>query len=451
MEKNLTQGSIIKNVLVFSLPYLLSCFLQTLYGMADLFIAGQFNGSDTITAISVGSQVMHMVTVILLGIAMGTTVLISRAVGAKEKETASKVIANTVIVFSMVAVLLTAVLLVCCPLIVKAVFTPVEAVKDTRTYLTICFAGIPFITAYNIIASIYRGLGDSKTPLIFIAISCVVNIALDFLFMGVFDMGAMGAAWATVIAQALSVAISIVFFVKNPQGIKLRKSDFKLDKKIVPAMLKIGLPIAAQDGFVQISFMVITAIANSRGLEIAAAVGIVEKIICFLFLIPSAMLSSISAIAAQNIGAGNSKRATQTLFCGMGIALGFGLLFAGIFQFWNEGIVSLFTKDSAVVIFGGQYLKSYVFDCVFAAIHFCFSGYFCAWGFSIVSFISNVASILIVRIPGAWLASRLFPETLYPMGWAAPLGSLFSSIIYAVVFVVFWKKKKFVVKGKLEN
>ncbi len=450
MEKNLTEGSVIKNLLVFSLPYLLSSFLQTLYGLADLFITGQFNGADVISAVSIGSQVMHMITVMLLGLAMGTTVLISRSVGSGDKEKSCKVIGNTIVIFAILALVLTVLLLAFCPLIIRAVFTPAQAVEETGRYLRICFAGIPFILAYNLIASIYRGLGDSRTPLIFIALACLVNIFLDWLFIGPFKLGAAGAAFATVLAQAFSVFISIIFFVKasSADGIKLKKKDFKLDKKILRSLFAIGLPVACQDGFIQISFMVITAIANSRGLEVAAAVGIVEKIICFLFLVPSAMLSAISAIASQNIGASKTDRAVKTLFAGMGIALAFGLVSSVILQFASSALVSKFTDDGVVVLLGAQYLRSYVFDCLFAAIHFCFSGYFCAWGYSYISFISNVVSVLAVRIPGAWLASKFWPETLYPMGWAPPLGSLLSSIIYLVIYFIFISKGKFSLEKK---
>ena len=443
MEKNLTEGSVVKNLLFFSLPYLLSSFLQTLYGLADLFIAGQFNGAAVISAVSVGSQVMHMLTVILLGLAMGTTVLISRAVGSGDRERSAKVIASTIVVFSILAIFLTVLLIFLCSKITEILFVPEEAVKDCHLYLKICFSGIPFIVAYNIIASVYRGMGDTRTPLYFVAFACVLNIALDYIFMGPLKMGAAGAAFATVIAQAFSVFLSIAFFVKDSAhgGIKLNRRHFKFDWEIFSSLFKIGLPVAFQDGFIQISFMVITVIANARGVDVAAAVGIVEKIISFLFLVPSAMLSSISAIAAQNIGGGKSQRAKETLFTGMALSLAAGAFFVLVFQFANEWLVGKFTYEKNVILLGGQYLKSYVFDCFFAAISFSFSGYFCAWGMSYISFLSNVISVLLVRIPGAYYASQKWPDNLYPMGWAAPLGSLLSALLYLLIFLLLRKRK----------
>lgn len=439
MTKNLTEGSILKNIVLFSLPYLLSYFLQTLYGMADLFLAGQFNGAAVISAVSIGSQVMHMFTVIIVGLAMGGTVLIGQAVGAKDSKRASKIIGNTVSFFLIFSAIVTVILLFACRGIVSLIQTPPESVEQTVLYLRICFIGIPFIVAYNVIASIFRGMGDSKSPMIFVIIACTLNIILDYIFMGVLGMKAEGAAIATVIAQAVSVIISLIAIVKTG-SLKLSKDDFKLKRDSLGAILKIGVPVACQDGFIQISFMVITVIANRRGVDVAAAVGIVEKIICFLFLIPSSMLSSISAIAAQNIGAGYHDRARHTLYAGTAIAVGIGAIFAVAFQFISYPVISLFTREEIVVVLGTQYLKSYVTDCVLAAIHFCFSGYFCAMGKSIISFIHNVASIILIRIPGAWLASKLWPETLFPMGCAAPLGSLLSALICFGAYLYLRKK-----------
>ncbi len=441
MQKNLTQGSILKNIVLFSLPYLLSYFLQTLYGMADLFLAGQFNGAEVISAVSIGSQVMHMFTVIIVGLAMGGTVLIGQAVGARDAKRASKIIGNTVTFFLIFSAIITVILLLACRGIVSLIQTPPESVEQTVLYLRICFIGIPFIVAYNVIASIFRGMGDSKSPMIFVIIACTLNIILDYIFMGVLGMKAEGAAIATVIAQSISVIISLIAIVRS-KSLRLTKDDFKLQQEALGAILKIGVPVACQDGFIQISFIVITVIANRRGVDVAAAVGIVEKIICFLFLIPSSMLSSISAIAAQNIGAGYHDRSRHTLYAGTAIAVGIGLVFAVAFQFISFPVIKLFTREEIVVVLGTQYLKSYVTDCVLAAIHFCFSGYFCAMGKSIISFIHNSTSIILIRIPGAWLASKYWPDTLFPMGCAAPLGSLLSAIICVAAFILISRKTK---------
>lgn len=443
MERNLTTGSVLRNILYFSLPYLLSYFLQTLYGMADLFIIGQFEGSASTTAVSVGSQVMHMITVMIVGLAMGSTVSIGRSIGAGEHKRVSAIIGNTVSLFMVVSVGLMAVLLLLVQPIVTVMSTPAEAVAGTRAYLTICFIGIPCITAYNIISSIFRGLGDSKSPMYFIAVACVANIALDYLFIGAMGLGPAGAALGTTLSQAISVVVSLVVILKRKTGISLHRADLKLRRPVLRQVLKIGLPVAFQDGFIQIAFIVITIIANRRGLNDAAAVGIVEKVISFLFLVPSSMLSTVSALGAQNIGAGKHDRTVLTLRYAILISAGFGLCISIVMQWIAEPVVSLFTTDPPVITAGGQYIRGYIWDCLFAGIHFSFSGYFCAYGRSEISFLHNICAILIMRIPGVYLMSTLFPDTLFPMGLATVGGSILSIIICVVAFIYLKRRGAF--------
>lgn len=442
MEKNLTTGGVFKNVIYFSLPYLLSYFLQTLYGMADLFIIGRFGTVADITAVSVGSQVMHMLTVIIVGLAMGTTVTISLCIGADDKKRASLAVGNTATMFLGLSFVLTLVLVAFVSPIVGLMSTPAEAAGGTELYLTVCFAGIPFITAYNIISSVFRGMGDSKSPMYFIAVSCITNIVLDIVFMGVMELGPAGAALGTTISQAISVALAFWVIIKKKFGLKMKKSDFIPQKGIMSQMLKIGIPVALQDGFIQISFIIITIISNQRGLSDAAAVGIVEKIIGVLFLVPSSMLSAVSALAAQNLGAQKPERARLTLRYAIFITAGFGFVVAFVLQFASGFAVSLFKNDPQVVLLGGQYLKSYCLDCMIAGIHFCFSGYFCATERSGISFLHNLLSIVLVRVPGAYLGSKMFADTLYPMGLAAPAGSLLSVIICVVAYRIIRRKEE---------
>ena len=447
MEKNLTTGSVFKNILIFSLPYLLSYFLQTLYGMADLFIIGQFEGVASTTAVSIGSQVMHMLTVMIVGLAMGSTVSIGQAVGAGDREKAASGIGNTVTLFMCLSVVLTVALLIFVRPVVTIMSTPEAAVSGTIEYLTICFIGIPFITAYNIISSIFRGLGDSKSPMYFIAVACVANIALDYLFMGALHLGPSGAALGTTLSQAVSVIIALVVIRRHSGALAVKKSDFQPARPVMAKLLRIGVPIAMQDGLIQIAFIIITVIANRRGLNDAAAVGIVEKIISFLFLVPSSMLSTVSALGAQNIGAGKPERARLTLRYAAFIAICFGACMVILMQFAAEPVVSLFTdstqSDGAEVIrLGGQYMRGYVWDCIFAGVHFSFSGYFCACGRSGLSFLHNISAILLVRVPGVYLTSLFFPDSLFPMGLATSMGSLLSVIICVIAYTVILSGKK---------
>ncbi|MBE6015269.1 MAG: MATE family efflux transporter [Lachnospiraceae bacterium] len=441
MERDLTKGSELKNIIMFSLPFFFSFFLQVLYGMADLFIVSQFNGTESITAVSIGSQIMHMITVMIVGLAMGGTVAIGKAYGAKNEKETALAMGNTISLFFVVAAALTVVLSACTGPIVSIMSTPVEAVEGTVAYLIICFLGIPFITAYNIISSMYRGLGDSKSPMYFVIVACICNIVLDYIFIGGMNMGTAGAALGTTLSQTISVIIAVVF-IRKKNAIRITKESLIPNKKMFASLLKVGIPVSIQDGFIQIAFLVITVFANSRGLADAAAVGIVEKVIGIFFLVPSSMLASVSALAAQNIGAGKTKRARKTLYWALLITTVFGTVVSLITQFCAPSIVGIFETNPAVILLGSQYLVGYVWDCIFAGMHFSFSGYFCAKEKAWLSFIHNVASILLMRIPGAWYASTHFKDTLFPMGLAAPAGSLISVIICLVAFAVITKKDR---------
>ena len=412
--------------------------------MADLYITGQFNGVDSITAVSNGSQVMHMLTVIIVGLAMGTTVIIGKAIGGNKLDNAGRAIGNTITLFMGIAIVMTIVFLIAAKLIVLLIGVPQEAVAGTVRYLIICFIGIPFITAYNIISSIFRGLGDSKSPMYFIGISCVTNITLDYVFIGLCDLGPSGAALGTVLSQTFSVIVAFISIRKRKTGIKLVKENFIPDRKVLGEILKVGIPVAVQDGCIQVAFIIITVIANHRGLDDAAAVGIVEKMISAIFIIPSSMLATVSALSAQNIGAGKYDRAAKTLKYATMITSVYGIFMAVIMQVLAAPLLALFTKDAAVVVLGTQYMKGYIIDSIFAGVHFCFSGYFAAYGKSYIGFMHNIISITFVRVPGSYLASKLFGDTLFPMGLAAPAGSLLSVIICVCAYIYLKRS------GKLE-
>lgn len=429
MKNDLLKGNISKVLVSFTLPFLISSFLQTFYGLADIYIIGRFEEAASLSAVSIGSQFMHMVTVIIIGISMGTTVCIGQAMGSNNKKEVSCIIKNTIMIFLLVAISMAAVLCINTSNVTCIMSTPIEAVEYTKDYLFVCFIGIPFIVAYNVISSIYRGLGDSKTPMVFIGIACIINIIFDYYLIGILTLGAKGAAFATMFAQAISSILAIIFLVKKEPDLLLQAKEMRINKSTIKKILYVGLPIALQDGFIQISFLIITIIANSRGLIAATSVGVVEKIISFLFLVPSALLSSLSALVAHNVGAKENKRAELFLKYGIMICVVYGVICMSICQLFPTPILGMFTKENDVIVAGVQYLRPYSFDCIFAGIHFCFSGYFCGYGYSKISFIHNLISVVFVRIPVAYFASLLFANTLLPMGMAAPLGSLVSVVI----------------------
>ncbi len=441
MQRDLTEGSVLKNLLIFAVPYFIATFLQSFYGLVDLFVVGRFNGAEVISAVSSGSQVMHMVTVTIVGFAMGATVLIGRMVGEKNMEGRSRAIGTTISLFFLLAIVLTVLLLLGLNHIMSWLSVPEEAWSQTGDYLRVCFMGVPAIVFYNVASSIFRGLGDTRTPMYFVAVSGLLNILLDFILIGPFQMGAKGAAIATVAAQILSVCLAFFSLLRPKRGLCIRRKDLTLKGELLSAILKVGLPIAAQECLIQISFLVITAIANDRGVVASASVGIVEKIISFLFLFQSAMLSAVSTLTAQNIGANKHEQGEKALKYGVFLGMGYSICVILLCEIFAEGLIGLFTTgEPQVVLMGSQYLRSYVIDAFFVSIHFCFSGYFTAYGKSILSFLQNLAAIILLRIPGAYLASIFFPQTLFPMGLAAPAGSLLSAAICLIAYFKCHKK-----------
>ncbi len=441
---DLTRGSIVGNILVFSLPYMLAYFLQILYGLADLFVVGQYGSVHDTTAVSNGGQIMYMVTVVIIGLAMGSTVCIGRSVGAGDKDLVGRTIGNTFKLFFLISLGLTGVLLLLRHHIVGWIATPAAAVSGTLDYLVICFLGVPFIALYNVISSVFRGMGDSRTPMYLVAVACVVNIVLDYVFIGCFSMGPAGAALGTTLSQAFSVVVAAVAIYRHRASLHLRRESFRFNRRTVSAILRIGTPVSLQDGFIQVSFVAIMVIANMRGLTDAAAVGIVEKFIGLLFIVPSSMLSTVSAVSAQCIGAGKLDRARLTLKWALCVTVGVGFVAACICQFIPHLAIRVFTDDATVIASGADYLRSYSWDCMIAGVHFCFTGFFTACGRSLVAFAHNVLSIIVVRLPLCYILSVAYATTLFPMGFASPAGSMLSVIICVSVYVWLRRKGNFV-------
>ena len=448
MEKSLTEGNSLKQILYFAFPLLLGNLFQQLYNLADSVIVGKTLGIDALASVGASSSLNFLILGFCMGLCGGFAIPVAQTFGAKEYSLMRRYVVNASVLAAGISIAIAVVTALFCRQILILIRTPENILDGAYRYLIIIFIGIPFITSYNIISSIFRGLGDSKSPMCFIATACAANIALDYLFMGVLHLGPAGAALGTTLSQAISVVVSLTVILKR-RSIVLKKSDFKPCRAVMGKILGIGIPIAFQDGLIQVAFIIITIIANQRGLNDAAAVGIVEKVISFLFLVPSSMLSTVSALGAQNIGAGKPDRAIQTLRYAVMLAAGFGVLASIAIQFTAEGIVSLFTDPStadgaAVILFGGQYLRGYIFDCIFAGIHFSFSGFFCACGKSGLSFLHNILAIVLMRVPGVYVTSKLFPATLLPMGLATAAGSLLSVVICLIAFGVIRRKSTLV-------
>lgn len=443
MKKNtndLTSGSVLYTLVSFALPFLFASFMQAFYSAVDLWVVGRFSGTPAISAVNIGSQIMQLMTGFVIGISMGTTVSLGHHIGSGNDTEAAWTVGASICLFSLLAAVVTPVMLWQSGNLAALMHTPAEAVRETVQYVAICSLGLPFIIAYNVASGILRGAGDSRTPMYFVAVACVVNIAGDLLLAGWLGWGAKGAAAATASAQLVSSLCAFFYLKKKGFSFPFHKGFVKWRADNVKKILLVGLPIAFQDTLINISFMAITVIANERGLIASSAVGVVEKIIMFMFLIPSAMLSAISAITAQNIGAGKRERVVLTVKYGIAITAAFGVLVCGCSQIFPETLTGIFTRDGDVIKAAGEYLRTYSIDCILVAFTFCINGYLCGSDKSFITFLHNTASIFAVRIPAALLLSRAFPDTLLPMGLASPLGSVFSGII--CIGYLWWMKKK---------
>ena len=322
-KADFTQGNILKKLVAFMMPILGALILQAAYGAVDLLVVGRFGSTSGLSAVSTGSQVLNLVTFVVIQFAMGITVLIARYLGEKRPERIGAVIGGGAVVFTMMSVALFIAMVGFARPISVLMQAPAEAVDLTASYVRICGAGILFIVAYNLLSAIFRGLGDSKSPLLFVLVACIVNIIGDLILVAGLHMDAAGAAIATVTAQALSVVFAVMLLLKKDLPFAITKKDFRLNPQC-RKFLKIGLPLALQEFLTQISFLALCAFVNRLGLEASSGYGVACKIVNFAMLVPSSLMQSMASFVSQNIGAGKKKRAKQSMFTGIGVGLAVG-------------------------------------------------------------------------------------------------------------------------------
>ncbi|MBO5293404.1 MAG: MATE family efflux transporter [Lachnospiraceae bacterium] len=439
-----TEGKILSPLIRFAFPVLFALLLQAMYGGVDLLVVGQFAEAADVSAVSTGSQVMHTVTVVITGLAMGITILIGQKIGEKKPQEAGEAIGSGICLFGILALVLTALMVFGARPISELMQAPAEALNQTADYVRICSAGMIFIVAYNLLGSIFRGIGDSKMPLITVSIACVFNIAGDLLFVAGFGLGAAGAALATVMAQAISVVLSFAIIRKKTLPFNFHRQDVRLNGRVAGRILILGTPIALQDLLVSISFLVIMAIVNSMGVIASAGVGVAEKLCAFIMLVPSAYMQSMSAFVAQNIGAGKKERAVKALFYGIGTSLIAGMVMAYVSFFHGNLLAGIFAREGDVIAAAADYLKAYAVDCILTSFLFCFIGYFNGCGKTIFVMVQGIVGAFLVRIPVAYLMSRMAGGRLFFIGLSTPA----STVVQIVLCVGYFF---YVVHGEKRN
>ena len=441
-EKNdFTQGSILKKLAAFMLPILGALVLQAAYGAVDLLVVGRFGSTIGLSAVSTGSQVLNLVTFVVTQLAMGVTVLIARYLGEKKPEFIGSVIGGAAVVFTLLSAVLFVMMVGFARSISVLMQAPAEAVALTASYVRICGSGIFFIVAYNLLAAVFRGLGDSKSPLLFVLVACVVNIIGDLVLVAGFHLDAAGAAIATVAAQAVSVVCAVVILLKKKLPFTIRKSDFRLNLQS-RKFLSIGLPLALQEFLTQLSFLALCAFVNRLGLEASSGYGVACKIVNFAMLIPSSLMQSMASFVSQNMGAGNPKRAKKAMFIGIGIGLAFGCAMFALVFFRGDLLSNVFTTDVAVIQNAFAYLKGFAPETLATAVLFSMVGYFNGSDKTVWVMVQGLVQTLLVRLPMAYIMSIQPNASLTMIGLAAPTSTVVGIVLNICFFLALERRSK---------
>lgn len=434
-SSDFTQGSILKKLVRFMMPILGALVLQAAYGAVDLLVVGHFGSTSGLSAVSTGSQVLNLVTFVVTQFAMGVTVLIARYLGEKQPDKIPSVIGGSTLVFTLFSVVLFALMVFFARPISTLMQAPTEALDLTASYVRICGGGIIFIVAYNLLSAIFRGLGDSKSPLLFVFVACIVNVFGDLFLVAGLHMDATGAAIATVAAQALSVVFAIVLLLKKDFPFTIKKSDFHFNSQCKEFLL-IGLPLALQEFLTQVSFLALCAFVNKLGLEASSGYGVACKIVNFAMLVPSSLMQSMASFVSQNIGAGKYKRAKQSMFTGIGVGLVVGVIVFVFILFKGDLLTSIFTTEDAVIQKGFEYLKGFAPETIVTAVMFSMVGYFNGDNKTVWVMVQGLIQTLLVRLPFAYVMSIQPNASLTMIGFAAPV-STFVGIILNVGYYIY--------------
>lgn len=441
LENNLSEGSVLKKLVTFAIPFLISNLVQSFYNVADMLIVGNFCGPNSMSGVNIGGQITFILTNIVIGLCMGATVLIGQYVGAGNREGLKKVTATIITLLLVLALAITVVMLIFKGPVLRLIRTPAESYAESESYLTVTVIGLVFIFGYNALSAILRGMGDSKHPFYFVMIACVTNIALDFLFVAGLGMAAFGAALATVISQGLSMILCIGFMVRNNFQFDFRPSSFRIDREQLRRIIKIGLPTSVQNGVTTISFLFITAIVNMvGGVSASAAVGAVGKFNSFAFMPTMAMSASVSAMAAQNLGANRPDRAVHACKIGIVASVIITWLFFVFVQLFPAQILSLFGNDPQMISDGVTYLRSFSFDFLVVPFIFCINGLLIGGGHTLFTLFNSMLSSVLLRVPVCYIFGVVMEKGLFGIGMGAPTAS-FGALLVVIAYLLSGKWK----------
>ena len=432
-KNDFTQGSIASKLIKFMIPILGALVLQAMYGAVDILVVGWFGTTAGISGVSTGSSIVNLVTFTITGLTMGVTVVMGQYLGEKKPEKVGEVVGGAICLFLVLACVIAIAMLLLARPLALLMQAPEEALDSTVLYVRICGGGIFFIIAYNVISSISRGIGDSKMPLIFVGIACVVNIVGDLLFIAVFKWDAAGAALATVMAQAVSVILSIIIIRKRPSPFVMKKEYIRFNSEI-KRFIRVGTPIAFQEIMTQLSFLALCAFINRLGLDASSGYGVANKIVSFVMLVPGSLMQSMASFVAQNVGAGQEKRARKAMVTGMLIGCGIGIFITILSFFRGDLLASIFSNDAEVIARAAQYLKGFAPEAVVTAVLFSFIGYYNGHSKTLFVMLQGLAQTFIVRLPMSYFMSIQPDASLTMIGLAAPCATIFGIVINLIYF-----------------
>lgn len=438
-KNDFTQGNIVTKMLKFMVPVLGALVLQAMYGAVDILVVGWFGTTAGISGVSTGSNIVNLIVFTIAGLSMGITVVIGRYLGEKRPERVGKVIGGVIALFTVLAVVIAVFMLAFARPLAVLMQAPEEALDLTVTYVRICGGGIIFIIAYNVISSIFRGLGNSKMPLVFVLIACVVNVIGDLIFVAVFKMNVAGAAIATVLAQAVSVILSLIIIHRQELPFTMTIKDIGFNSEI-GRFVHVGMPIAFQEVLTELSFLALCAFINRLGLEASSGYGVANKIISFVMLIPSALTQSMASFVAQNVGAGFEKRAKKALITGISVGGCVGIFIGIIAFFHGDWLAGIFSNDPVVIARAAEYLKGFALEAVLTPISFSFIGYYNGHDQSLFVMLQGICQTFLVRLPMSYIMSIQPSASLTMIGLAAPSATAFGIVINIVFFFIYARR-----------
>lgn len=440
-ENKLTEGNIFSSLMRFAIPFLIANILQSLYGAVDLFVVGRYCPAESVAAVSTGTQVTQIVTSLVTGLTLGSTILIGEYTGKKDYEKVKQTIGTTLTIFGAVAILLTGLMLFFEQPLLTLLRTPEESFDLTMNYVAICAGGNLFVCGYNAISAILRGYGDSVRPMIFVGIACGFNIILDIVFVKYCGLDVSGTALATVISQAISMGIAIIYLRRQNFIFDFRLKSFQPVPLIAKKLAYVGIPISFQELMVRISFLYLMVMMNRCGVYAAAVVGISSKYDVFAMLSATSMANALAAVTAQNIGAGKPKRARQALWYGLGAVLVAASVF-WVWAQWNpQSMIRIFSDDPNIIDTGVPFFKSCSYDYLMVSIVFCLNGYLNGRQKTVWTMISCSGGALLLRIPLVWYFGNHFADNLGYLGMVAPLVSGIMAC-YTFVYILYEGREK---------